>query len=212
VLAEVEAGRPVLVLLNLGLPARPVWHYAVVVGFDPARNRLLLHSGRRAATSHRAPSWLRRWEWAGRWAVVLQRPDEWPATADRDRLLHALAAFEETADPALAHRAWRTAAEQWPTEPIAWLGLGNTAIGDGDASAAVVAYRQALTLAPDHLAARINLALPLDESAAPCDALIALGEAPESAHPLSPTFLEQRARLVDRCPAPHRDGAPRGTE
>ena len=44
-LDEVRAGRPVLVLQNLLVGTVPRWHYAVVVGIDPARNRLLLNSG-----------------------------------------------------------------------------------------------------------------------------------------------------------------------
>jgi hypothetical protein len=31
---EVAAGHPVIVLQNLGLSWYPVWHYAVVVGYD----------------------------------------------------------------------------------------------------------------------------------------------------------------------------------
>ncbi|MCX8518283.1 MAG: PA2778 family cysteine peptidase [Rhodoferax sp.] len=44
-LQEVTAGHPVLVLQNLSLPVYPVWHYAVVVGYDLERNTLTLHSG-----------------------------------------------------------------------------------------------------------------------------------------------------------------------
>ena len=45
VLAELEAGRPVLVLQNVLTPSVPRWHYAVVVGSDPARNRFILNTG-----------------------------------------------------------------------------------------------------------------------------------------------------------------------
>ena len=43
--AEVAAGRPVLVLQNLALPAWPRWHYAVVIGVDA--DRVTLRSGKR---------------------------------------------------------------------------------------------------------------------------------------------------------------------
>ena len=33
--AELQAGRPVLVLQNLGIKIAPLWHYAVVVGYSP---------------------------------------------------------------------------------------------------------------------------------------------------------------------------------
>lgn len=212
VLAEVAAGRPVLVLLNLGLPKRPFWHYAVVVGFDPARNRLLLHSGREAWSRQPARSWLRRWDWAGRWAMVLVRPGEWPATAERDRLLSALAAFEDVADPTAAGLAWRVASEHWPGEPIVWLGVGNAAHRHGDLGQAREAYRRAVQLDPEQLPARLNLAHVLAAEGAPCEALRALGPRPEAGHPLSGSFGELQTRLELACPAGagrHRTRPPR---
>src|SRR5690606_37665875 len=44
-LAEVAAGRPVLVLQNLGVRFAPAWHYAVVVGFSPETGEIVLRSG-----------------------------------------------------------------------------------------------------------------------------------------------------------------------
>lgn len=199
VLAEVTAGRPVLLLLNLGLPSRPVWHYAVVVGFDPGRNRVVLRSGRTARSVQRAPSWLRRWDWAGRWGMVLLRPGDWPARPDRERLLDALAAFEDGAEPADATRAWRAAVERWPDAPIAWLGVGNAAFHAGDHAAAAVAYRRVLALEPKHLPARLNLALSLGEEGHPCAGLEALGASPEPEHPLHATFRELETRLAEDC-------------
>jgi hypothetical protein len=44
-LTEVAAGHPVIVLQNLGLSWYPVWHYAVVVGYDLPQGIVILHSG-----------------------------------------------------------------------------------------------------------------------------------------------------------------------
>ncbi|MGD8925701.1 MAG: PA2778 family cysteine peptidase, partial [Thioalkalispiraceae bacterium] len=44
-LHEVKAGRPVLVLQNLGVSWYPRWHYAVVVGYDLQKEELILRSG-----------------------------------------------------------------------------------------------------------------------------------------------------------------------
>ena len=41
---EIQAGRPVLVLQNLGLRSLPRWHYSVVVGVDARRRELILRS------------------------------------------------------------------------------------------------------------------------------------------------------------------------
>jgi hypothetical protein len=199
VLAEVGAGRPVLVLLNLGVPSAPVWHYAVVVGFDPERNRMLLRSGRTERDEQQARPWLRRWEWAGRWAMAALRPGEWPAAADRGRMLRALAEFEDSADAEAAGRAWAAAAARWPDEPLVWLGVGNVAHRRGAGDEARDAYRRALALAPGHLPARLNLAVSLGEAGLACDALVELGEPPVPPHPLEAVFSETERELRLRC-------------
>ncbi|NEZ04946.1 PA2778 family cysteine peptidase [Wenzhouxiangella sp. XN201] len=170
VLAEVSAGRPVLVLENQGLPGRPVWHYAVVVGYDVDRNRILLRSGTERELSMSARRWFSRWERAGRWAVAAIEPGKWPANPDRQRWLTAAADFEATADSELASRVWNQTLKRWPEEPIAWLGLGNTAYTAGHYQNASDAYRQLLELRPDHGPGRFNLAVTLMDSGNPCEA------------------------------------------
>lgn len=44
--AELAAGRPVLILQNFGAAHYPIWHYAVVIGFDAAGDEMVLRSGR----------------------------------------------------------------------------------------------------------------------------------------------------------------------
>jgi len=203
-LAELAGGRPVLTLLNLGLPSRPYWHYAVVIGFDPAANWVVMRSGTERRLTTKAPVWLRQWDWAGRWAIALLRPEEWPAQPDRDRLLQALADFEDAADPAAAGAAWRNAIDHWPGEPHAWLGLGNAAAMQDDWEGAETAYRRVLALAPEHLPARINLASSLHEAGRSCAGLAQLGGEPPAEHPLLGSFSDLESVLRDACtPPPH---------
>jgi hypothetical protein len=199
VLAEVEAGRPVLVLLNLGVPSSPRWHYAVGVGFDVPENRLLLRSGDQPRRLVRAPTWLRRWEWAGRWALVLLRPGEWPAGAERARLLQALADFEEVAPEEDAERAWARAVEAWPDESIAWLGLGNATYALDDLPRAEAAYRAALELDAESLPARLNLAMVLRRTERACEGLRGLGPPPAQDHLLAEAFRELAESLDGEC-------------
>lgn len=44
-LREVAAGNPAIVLQNVGLPLFKRWHFAVVIGYDAARNEMILRSG-----------------------------------------------------------------------------------------------------------------------------------------------------------------------
>ena len=56
-LHEVAAGRPVAVLLNLGLSWYPLWHYAVLIGYDLDSGDACCAAARRGAPSCRcAPS------------------------------------------------------------------------------------------------------------------------------------------------------------
>ena len=119
--------------------------------------------------------------------------------ADRDRLLGALAAFDEIASPSVAERAWRAIVERWEDEPLAWLGIGNALYRQGELPWAAEAFRRALALDPEHLPARLNLAEVLAESGAPCDAVKALGVAPVEDHPLGPAWAETEARLRPLC-------------
>ncbi|TVR54028.1 MAG: tetratricopeptide repeat protein [Puniceicoccaceae bacterium] len=186
VLAEIDRGRPVLVLLNLAIPDRPHWHYAVVVGYDATRNTLILRSGDHVRLVEPARSWNRQWTWAGSWAMVALRPGELPAAPDRTRLLRALADFERQADPEAAGTAWEAALEWQPEEPLAWLGLGNSHYRRQDWARAASAYTHLLELDPDHLPGRLNLASTLARQDRPSEALQVLERhRPDPSSPLA---------------------------
>lgn len=171
VFAEVAAGRPVLILQNLGLESRPAWHYAVVVGYERHSNRIVMRSGDRDRLISPARRWMRQWDWAGRWGVVLLVPGELPADPDRTRLLRALADFEVVAPARESGRAWRAVTGIWPDEPIAWLGVGNAAWGNADLKTAEDAFMRVLTLDSGHAPARYNLARVWEQTGHACDAL-----------------------------------------
>ncbi|QOC22660.1 PA2778 family cysteine peptidase [Wenzhouxiangella sp. AB-CW3] len=170
VLAELAAGRPVLVLENHGLSRYPYWHYAVVIGYDQTSNRLLLRSGNERELSIRAGAWFRQWDRAGRWAVVLVEPGQWPADADRERWLNAAVDFEAVAEDDAALAVWEQTLERWPDAALAWLGLGNVQFRRGRLEAAVDAYQRLLEIHPDHASGRYNLAVALQRNGRPCQA------------------------------------------
>lgn len=160
---ELEAGRPVLVLQNLGVAAVPRWHYAVVVGIDLENRDVVLRSGTDRRRRTPIMTFLRTWRRADYWGLVLLRPDDMPATIDRARYLSTIAALEETGRFDAAARAWRTALKRWPTDRVVLFGLGNAELGRGRPQAAEEAYRQLLEIDSMHVAARNNLAWALAE-------------------------------------------------
>ncbi|MFU8878089.1 MAG: PA2778 family cysteine peptidase, partial [Wenzhouxiangellaceae bacterium] len=163
VLAEVEAGRPVLVLQNLRVRSLPAWHYAVVIGYDRERAEILMRSGTERVQVTRAQRWMRQWDWASRWAIVVLQPGELPANPYLPAALRALADFDDHAPPQPRLRAWRAVAEQWPDEPLAWLGTGNARYELGELEEAATDFGNALEIRPDSWPARLNLAQVLLE-------------------------------------------------
>ncbi|HSN70597.1 MAG TPA: PA2778 family cysteine peptidase [Steroidobacteraceae bacterium] len=164
ILEQLADGRPVLVLQNLGLASRPVWHFAVVVGYDLDRDELVLRSGTDERLTMSARSFLRSWDRADRWALVIVEPGELPARARADRYLEAAAGLEAAGRRTAARHAYQRAVSAWPDESLPWLGLGNLAYFEGDLAAAVAAYRRAVEQSPRDAAARNNLAHVLAES------------------------------------------------
>ncbi len=165
--AQLESGRPVLVLQNLRTRAFPVWHYAVLVGFDPAGNRVQLNSGAERGLAMAAPSFLRTWDWAGRWAFVALRPGELSAQAQPAPYIEAVAVFERVAGAAAAAPAWRAALRRWPREPAPYLALGNAAYATGNLPVALDYYRRGLGQRPGDPALGNNLASVLGELGCP---------------------------------------------
>jgi hypothetical protein len=161
--AEVRAGRPVLVLQNLGWRSLPRWHYAVVVGTDAATRALILRSGTNARLSMTERRFMAAWDRGGRWGMVALRPGEIPQVPDRARLTSAAASLESLGRLPSARATFRALTRAWPDDPTAWFGLGNTEYGLGERAAAEVAYRRALGLDPAHAAALNNLAQLLGE-------------------------------------------------
>ncbi|MGN2392821.1 PA2778 family cysteine peptidase [Pelomicrobium sp. G1] len=171
-LREVAAGNPVVVLQNLALDLWPVWHYAVVVGYDQGAQEIVLRSG---VTRRLVQSWSsfeRTWARSGYWAMVALPPQRLPATA-QERTYVAAAVALERVDPDAARRAYATALERWPRSLTARIGLGNTAYTRGDLAGAEAAYRQAVLDYPQSADAWNNLAQVLVESGKKAEALTA---------------------------------------
>ena len=157
-LATVADGRPVLVLQKLGAGPWPGWHYAVVIGYDVRRDRVLLRSGTERRLEVRARHFLASWDRAERWAMAVLSPGELPPQADFARYMTAAASLEAVGQAAAAQPAYEAAARQWPEESLPRLALANLAYARGDLAAAERGYREAAERDPGSVAARNNRA------------------------------------------------------
>lgn len=195
--------RPVLVLLNLGIDRWPIWHYAVVIGYERDANRLLLRSG----TTQRERLSLRRfrgaWSRADRWGFVALRPGELPRSATAPGYVAAVADFERV-DPHAASRAYEAGIARWPDEPLLRLGLANALLAQGDRAGAEQALHELLRGAPQDAAAHNNYAELLSQRGCRDAALAQITRAREHARgtPLSAAIEATAAEIAARDPNP----------
>lgn len=176
-LEELRAGRPVLVLQNLGWSIYSVWHYAVVVGFDPAHDQIILRSGNEKRKVMSAHKFLKIWERTDFWGLVVLRPGELPALPDQDTYIKSVAAVEAAGQLEIALLSYEAALVRWPGSATAMLGLGNTHHAKGELREAEAAYRQLIFLYPEHAVAHNNLAQVLADRGCYDDALVEIDAA-----------------------------------
>ncbi len=157
-LTELQAAHPVLVLQNLGVSFYPVWHYAVVIGYLPGEDAVILRSGVTRRVVMPAARFLRTWQLAGDWGLIVLRPGELPAHPGPVAYLKAAADLESVGQTQAAARAYAAAVSRWPDNATAWLGLGNTRYRSGNLKEAERSYRRAVQADPGYLAAWNNLA------------------------------------------------------
>lgn len=157
-LEEVAAGHPVIILQNLGLSWYPVWHYAVVVGYDLEIGIVLLHSG---VTSQKRLSlrvFNNTWARGDYWGLLVLPPSRLPATATEHNYVSAVLGLEKAQQWQAAIEGYNTALARWPDSLSARMGLGNSYYALGDLVSAEAAFREATIRFPTSGMAYNNLA------------------------------------------------------
>ena len=158
---ELAAGRPVLVLQNLGVSWAPRWHYAVVIGADADSDEIILRSGTDERRIMRTPVFLRTWQRSGFWAMTTLKPGELPADADQARYSEAVGGLEQTGHHRAARDAWQAGVTKWPDDNIFRFGLANAEYALGNFSAAEALFLVMLRNDAASLIAHNNLAMTL---------------------------------------------------
>lgn len=201
--AELLAGRPVLVLQNLGLRLFPVFHYAVVVGILDD-DQVVLRSGEERRLVMTGDRFAATWRRADSWGMVLLRSGELPARAAPERYLPEVAAIESSGRLDIARAAYEAALVRWPDQPDALFGLANTLLAQGNSNEAAGIYGKLIKNQPRHTAAINNLAEALSRQGCFAEAIAlidttlkAAGEADAYAPALRQTRLEIEGRKPD---------------
>ena len=189
-LAEVAAGHPVIVLQNLGLSWAPVWHYAVVIGYDADTGVVTLHSGETNSKETAMRVFDNTWSRSSYWGLLTLPPNRLPATAAETDYTEAVLGLEKARRWLEAIEGYHAALEKWPDNFHARMGIGNAYYAMGDLPAAERSFAEAARQFPTEGATFNNLAQVLFEQGKKKAALTAAEKAVSMGGPLSGVFQE----------------------
>jgi tetratricopeptide (TPR) repeat protein len=175
-LEELAMGHPVVVLQNVRTDIFPEWHYAVAIGYDLAKQEIMLHSGTTNRMVMALQDFDRTWVKSDRWAFVAMPPHQLPASAEESRFVESAVELEQVS-PESARIAYEAALAKWPDNLLVRLGLGNIAYGKHQLREAETEYRKATVAHPDSGDAWNNLAQALHEQGRLQEALMAIHHA-----------------------------------
>jgi tetratricopeptide (TPR) repeat protein len=201
VLQEVAAGTPVVALLNLGgIKFWPIWHYAVVVGYDLEREEIILRTGPNPRRVTDVGFFEFLWQDGGYWAMAAVPPNRVPATAQEQPYAAAAAALELVRRRE-AGQAYRALLSRWPGNLAGLVGLGNVEYAEGNFAAAEAAFQRAVAAHPQSAVALNNLAQTLadlgrlEEAETMARSAVALGGATlPAAQSTLAQIVEQRSK------------------
>jgi len=196
--AELAAGHPVIVLLNLGFFWYPKWHYAVVVGYDKPAGEIILHSGNIQYKRLSFRIFNNLWTRSKMWGLLVLPPSQFPTEIQEDTWLEAVVGLERAKQSSAAITAYEMTITLWPESYNAWIGLGNSRYAVGDLVGAASAFRQACRLNQKNGIAFNNLAHVLWEMGQPEEALTAARRAISLNGPLLHKFRQTLYEMETR--------------
>ena len=185
---EIAAGYPVIILQNLGLSWLPVWHYAVLIGYDVPAREIILRSGTTERKVMAYDLFQKTWERSNYWGLLVLQPDQVPVLATENKYLKAVLGLEKSRHFQEAVVGYKTALTRWPQSLTAQMGMGNSYYYMGDLKGAENVFRQATELHPQSAPAFNNLAQVLLEQGRKQEALAAAQQAVAIGGPMKAEF------------------------
>lgn len=176
-LGHLAAGDPVIVMQNLALPAFPMWHYAVAIGFDLPSETLILRSGEIERHTMSFSRFDATWARTKRWGFVVAEPGTLPEGISARNALAAISAYEELHGPEATLSSWQTLSQRFPDNAMAQFAKGNALYASNRATEAMEAFKKATEITPTMGAAWLNLGILLLQQEARNEARSALHQA-----------------------------------
>jgi hypothetical protein len=196
VMRELAAGTPVVVLQNLGISEG--WHYAVAVGYAWKPGQMILRSG--VTEREEMPFAVHEavWKRSGYWSMVAVPPGRIPATAEEEKWLSALLAFERLNEPRQNRIAYAAFLERWPANVNAAIGLANAHHKLGELPQAERVLRDAMARSPDSAIVLNNLAQTLSDQGRDAEALPIAERAVAAGGPHAAAVRETRDAILKK--------------
>jgi len=185
---EIAAGHPVIVLQNLGLSWIPLWHYAVVIGYDFIENTVALRSGTSERKVMSFRTFGKTWARSEYWGLMVLKPTQLPAIAREKDYLEAVFGLEKSRQYQAAIEGYQTALTRWPRSLVAFMGLGNSLYALGNLPGAENAFKMAVVNHPQAASAHNNLAQVLFEQGRKQEALEAAQRAVAIGGPMAEVY------------------------
>lgn len=170
ILKEVSHGHPVLVFQNLSFSFWPMWHYAVVVGYDINKSEIILRSGTTKRHVVGLATFERTWQRAKHWAYVILNPAQMPTTVEVVPYLQAVSDLEQAGFAKKALSAFKLAEHKWPDNSLVSMALANAQYQAGNFHQAIKRYQQVIHAEKTNVQAWNNLAYALHAAKCPAAA------------------------------------------
>ena len=156
-LEELNAGHPVIIFENLGLSWYQQWHYAVVLGYDLPKEKLVMHSGHQAFERVDMRIFERSWKLSDYWGLVVLKPGDLAFAPDELANLAAAAGLEQIGKSEEARQSYLAILTRWPVSLGALVGLANLSYKRGDYQSAVSYLQMAKKSYPNNQMVAHNL-------------------------------------------------------
>ncbi|MDR5899636.1 PA2778 family cysteine peptidase [Halomonas vilamensis] len=158
-LTHLANGTPVVVMQNLSLPAWPMWHYAVAIGYDLPKETLILRSGEIERHTLSFRRFDATWARTERWGFVIASPGEVPVGIAPEQAVNAISAYEALHGSDAALPSWKALVQRQPDNAMGFFALSNAYYEQNQTDNAQEALIQATHIDPELGVAWLNLGL-----------------------------------------------------
>lgn len=125
-----------------------MFHYGVVIGYDLQSQQILFTSGRKQDERISFNTFLRLWERADNWAILVVPPGQVPESAQLLPYLQSVAGLEQAGFNQEAKESYQAALNKWGAHELIFIGLGNNALHEREFKTAAEWFRKALKIQP----------------------------------------------------------------